>query len=263
MSLIVSLRIPDGIVVATDSLATSLDILEIASDIEAECPKCKEKIKLEDIKLPSIGIPISASSFTQKLFSFKEEYAISSCGQGIINNRSIFFHVKQFEKSNEEIDSLEQLVDTLVGYFETQLSQQYSNYKTEAPEDWRPLGFHINGYEAVEDRPVATTYEVYVGRNNIKRKIDSIGCTIGGYQQVVQKLWEIGKGNRKRQFKYPLFSLQDAIDLSEFLITTTSTFQRFSNEVPTVGGDIDIALITPFHKFQWIKKKDLMERLEG
>ena len=102
----------------------------------------------------------------------------------------------------------------------------------------------------------------HIGRKNIKRRRATIGCTIAGDLKVVQKLWEIGKEDQRLKFKYPLFSLQDAIDLSEFLITATGTFQRFANEVPTVGGEVDIALVTPFEGFQWIKRKKLMKTLE-
>ena len=57
------------------------------------------------------------------------------------------------------------------------------------------------------------------------------------------------------------FSLQDAIDYASFLIRTTSEYQRFSGKWQTVGGDIDIALITNRNGFQWIKQKPLYKML--
>ena len=45
MSLVVSLRVPDGIVIAADSLSTAQNTLEfIAEGIEIECPNCKKKL---------------------------------------------------------------------------------------------------------------------------------------------------------------------------------------------------------------------------
>ena len=50
-------------------------------------------------------------------------------------------------------------------------------------------------------------------------------------------------------------TLQDAIDYAIFLIRTTIDYQRFATMVPTVGGDIDVAIITHHGGFQWIQEK--------
>ncbi len=59
-----------------------------------------------------------------------------------------------------------------------------------------------------------------------------------------------------------MFSLQDAIDYAKFLIRTTADYQRFSGRMPTVGGEIDVALITNRHGFRWIAQKSLYQLLE-
>lgn len=265
MSLVVSLRVPDGIVTAADSLSTAQNLLEfVAESIELDCPHCKRTMKGPEIKLPPIPVPFSASSYTQKLFSLHEAFALGYVGQGIINERSVYYHVKEFERSSQDDWNLVETRDKLIYYFEGELHHQFPGYEEKAPEKWYPVGFHLNGYEELEGKPVPVTYEVYVGRKNVVRRRDRIGCTIGGDLKVIQKLWDIGKEDPRLQFKYGLLSLQDAIDLSEFLINATSTFQRFANEVPTVGGEIDIALLTPapLRGLKWIKRKKLLEILE-
>ena len=57
-------------------------------------------------------------------------------------------------------------------------------------------------------------------------------------------------------------SLQDAVDYAEFLIQSTMGVQRFANMIPTVGGEIDIALITNYTHFRWIKAKSLARMIE-
>ena len=37
---------------------------------------------------------------------------------------------------------------------------------------------------------------------------------------------------------------------------------KASTESLPVGGDVDVALITPFHGFQWLKRKSIMEVLD-
>ncbi len=262
MSLVVSLRVPDGIVVAGDSLSTSQNLLEfVAQNVEVECPRCKETVTGGELRLPPVPIPFSASSYTQKVFSLYEEIALAYHGQGVVNNRSVYYHVKEFERSNDA-GSLVAVRDRLITHLEKQLIAQFPKHQEDAPPDWRPVSFHLNGYEETDGQRLGVTYVVSIGRENKIERWDQVGCTIGGDLRVVQKLWEIGENDPRRKFNYGLFSLQDAIDLSEFLIKTTSTFQRFANELPTVGGEVDIALLTPFHGFQWIRRKELMETLE-
>ncbi len=266
MSLVVSLRVPDGIVVAADSLSTAGSLIEIEfGDATFECPHCKEQVPPSVTSLPAMRIPFSASSYTQKLFPLHKRFAVSCYGDGIVNGRSMYYHLNQFErehgKSNDPRD-LPGTVQDLVTYFEEQLLEQYPKYREDAPSGWSPVRLHVNGYQEAGGRELATTHTVRFGRETAVDKFDTVGCTVGGDTLLIQKLWEIGEKDPRRQFKYPLFSLQDAVDLSEFLVGTASTFQRFANEVPTVGGAVDLALVTPFHGFRWIRRKPLMERLE-
>ncbi|TFH65071.1 MAG: hypothetical protein E4G91_03795 [Candidatus Zixiibacteriota bacterium] len=57
--------------------------------------------------------------------------------------------------------------------------------------------------------------------------------------------------------------LQDAIDYARFLIRISIDFQRFTDgtkedpgSIPGVGGDIDIAVVTP-SGFEWVSRKNL------
>jgi hypothetical protein len=59
-------------------------------------------------------------------------------------------------------------------------------------------------------------------------------------------------------------TLQDAVDFCVLMTRTTESIQKFSDGtllapggVPGVGGEIDIAIITPEKGFTWLKKKKL------
>lgn len=56
-------------------------------------------------------------------------------------------------------------------------------------------------------------------------------------------------------FVQPGMPFQDAIDLAEFLIDATVQFVRFNPGADTVGGPVDIAGITKHEGFKWIKRK--------
>jgi hypothetical protein len=49
--------------------------------------------------------------------------------------------------------------------------------------------------------------------------------------------------------------IQDAIDLAEFLVSVTINFYRFGGGAPTVGGPIESAAITKYEGFKWVKRK--------
>jgi len=49
--------------------------------------------------------------------------------------------------------------------------------------------------------------------------------------------------------------IQDAIDLTYFLADTAAKFSLFSLNAPTVGGAIDVATITKHEGFKWIQRK--------
>lgn len=49
--------------------------------------------------------------------------------------------------------------------------------------------------------------------------------------------------------------IQDAIDLAVFLVDATIMFSRFTPGAPTVGGPIEVAAITKHEGFKWVRRK--------
>lgn len=52
------------------------------------------------------------------------------------------------------------------------------------------------------------------------------------------------------------FSEQASIDFVDFLVDIMKKAQKFSNKLPTVGGETHIAIITKSHGFKWISKEE-------
>jgi 20S proteasome alpha/beta subunit len=66
--------------------------------------------------------------------------------------------------------------------------------------------------------------------------------------KVVQDLYEA--------LVLPAMPIQDAIDLAKYLVETTMGFSKFSiNRAKTVGGPIEIAAITKHEGFRWVARK--------
>jgi hypothetical protein len=58
-------------------------------------------------------------------------------------------------------------------------------------------------------------------------------------------------------FVLPAMPIQDAIDLARFLVETTAGFVRFSilKQPKTVGGPVEIAAITKYEGFRWVQRR--------
>jgi len=91
-------------------------------------------------------------------------------------------------------------------------------------------------------------------------------------QEAARRLGEEEVVNQLRGLEYQInwgaMTLQDAIDFCILAIKTTSAIQRFSDgvvldpgDIPKVGGDIDLAVITRDKGFIWVKKKNIV--IEG
>lgn len=263
MTLVVSLRVPDGVVIAADSLqTTSGQIIPGVKDLKVKHPKTGEDIPIGDLNFPPITIPTSTYSFAQKLFPFKKKYGIATFGSAIINGRTIYNHIKNLEKNtNDIINSAQEVGELIREYFSKQLKEDLKKTGKNIPPNALVIGFQIVGFESPDDL-IGHTIEVNIGQKSKLNVIDGIGCTVSGDTAVVKSLWKLNEDQRNR-INYGSFSLKDACDYAEYLINTTSSHQRFANMIPTVGGAVDIALLTNYSEFKWIKYKELTKILEN
>jgi hypothetical protein len=267
MTLNVSLRVPDGIVLASDSLATLIANINQKMNVSAKCPTCTSVFQITDVQTPPMKIPSSTWPYAQKMYPLKGRFGMATFGSGFVNNRSIYNHVvelaSKFPVAVEGECHLDKMAEFIVEYFKAELMKEWVKHGVNAelqPDDYRPFGFHLVGFknDAGGD-PVPTTYVLNIGKAPSIEKYDQIGCAVTGDQAVVKRLWPSdGRGGANFQ----AFSLQDAIDYAKFLIRTTADFQRFSGNLPTVGGDIDVALITNHRGFRWIHQKELYRVLD-
>ena len=263
MTLIVSVRTPDGVVIASDSLLPLVGQGSLEAPVDVTSPEGNHKQKIQQ---PSVfPLPQKTFSYAQKIFPFCGKFGIGVFGAaGLLENKSIYSIIRLFEQELKETspirvtDIAEKIGNEIHGLLKEQFKRENTSVDT-IPEDQAVLGFQVIGYDGTDPK----TVEVHLGKAVHRRVQRVFGSTISGSQEVVQAIWGLYKTQPENQPPYPLFSLQDAIDYAEFLIRTTIDHQRFSRTMPSVGGDIDIALVTLFDGFQWIRQKPLGEVLEG
>lgn len=260
MTLVVSVRVPDGIVIGADSLSTTHSSLSFKGNIETTCPECGKEIKLSDLPGPKIRIPVSNFPSAQKLFPVGNNFGVAFFGMSIINGITIYNHIRSNNKKWEKFTEVSELAKSLGEYLQGEVNTQFKDI-AEAPKNFCPLGFQLVGFDK-ESKPWGRTVVVSIGKG-IKTKIDNkIGCTFSGEGDVVRKLWEL-REQMGLGALYESFSLQDAVEYVDFLIGTTAKFQKFANMIPTVGQPVDIAVVTRYAGFKWIKCKEYTKILES
>ena len=267
MTLNVSLRVPDGIVLASDSLATLMQMINQKMNVVGDCKKCGERIEIKDVPTPPMTVPSSTWPYAQKMYPIQERYGMATYGAAFVNNRSIYNHITEmtdnFPPVDTNADHLEKMTSFLVTYFQDQLLAECKKTGVDInlqPDTWSPFGFHLVGFTKDSNGdPEPHTHLIRIGKKPVVERYSSIGCTWSGDGSVVGLLWP---KDGRNVASWGTFSLQDAIDYARFLIRTTADYQRFSGRLPTVGGEIDIALVTNRRGFRWIAQKDLYRILE-
>ena len=232
MTLIVSVPVNDGIVIAGDSFTT----LTTRAPQETPDPE-----------------PIKTFPHVQKILPFYDKFGIGFCGRASIEGNSATMYIREFE---HELKTEGVYFDTVDEAAQT-ISEVMSNV------DWEEDSFtlFVAGYNGQNAKIV----EIRGTEDGIKvTNFEAMRCYVAGDTEVAECIAAIH--GEPEDLDYPpfnLFSLQTAINYAQFLIRTTIEFQRFSRRVSTVGGAIDVAVVTPEDGFHWIQRQPISPVLQG
>lgn len=253
MTLIASTRVPDGIIIAADSVSSITAMgRALSAKGKTKCPHCGQEHEFSaPIQLPMGPGVTSTLPYSQKLQSLWAKYGLGTHGTGMLGNRSVFAIIQEFEHQYQDTNDPRKVADALASHLQSEVAKMSDFDKI--PNNTYALGFQVVGYK--EGSPF--TFSVDVGKKTQIKDWGGFGTTVSGNTFVATKLWELkGLGPQMEQ-PYPAWSVQDAADYCEFLIEITAKYQRFANVIPTVGGEIDIGLVLPGNRFKWMKRKQL------
>ncbi len=239
MSFIVTLYVPEGIVMAADSRLT----MNIQKKLSNDTSRVESFI---------------ASDNNQKLYLIDQRFGLSFCGEAAINNIPLAGFINTFieEKISPDTDIME-IPEALITYF---------NEIAVKPK----ITFHLTGYRVEDGISVPYAFighinKGYYSRINVKNDQISHGCSWGGESDIFARLVlpvkvknQRGEWNelRHQDIPYNFFTLQDAIDFAIYAIHTTIQTIRFQIRPKTVGGPIDVLILKPGENPRWIQKKN-------
>jgi hypothetical protein len=231
MSLVVTVYVPSGIVMAADSRMNAM----------------RTERREEGGTKSVLQQQIVLSDNANKIIELRKVTAgMSVYDSHMIANQPIESHIQRFESEVlDPEDDIDAVADKFMAFF-------HENHPKER------VGFHVAGYRTQGKARVPvvlvghTTRETEVRRVNLNEKGDvQYGVVRAGDTAIANRL--IDKAS------LPLFSamtLQDAVDYAVHLIRTTIETMRFEPRFPSVGGPIDVLVVRP-DGMQWVQRKEL------
>jgi hypothetical protein len=270
MTIVVCVRVNDGIVLASDSATTFSDTLTgIAVKVYNHADKIFNLIK---------GEPIGAMTY----------------GNGSIGNASISTLSKDLRQRLSSCDAADSYSLDLSKYTIQDVARKSAEFFREVYQKEYPtgsqtyfMGYRICGYST--GQPLPEAWEVMIGDNAPPAPVSlydtsipaaSFGPRWAGETEAIDRLI-LGTSSKLRdlfqtqgltpdqaqnaylgavgQLKVDLhmaaMPIQDAIDLARFLAETAARFTHFSLRAPTIGGMIELATVTKHEGFKWVSRK--------
>ena len=241
MSIIITVYVREGIVMAADSRLT-LNVPRTTPDKQTHI------------------LSITSSDSAKKLFLAPNNVGIATCGPADIGGVPIAGFVESFivEKLKDKSLTAEQVASDLKVYF--------------GALGVRPgTVFHVAGYVKVNEALDQTLFLVDPAAGSLSQlnPANQQGANWSGEIDVLQRLLNnvslIQPGGLNPialpffGVPFEFFTLQDAIDFAFYGIRSTIDTLRFQAREKTVGGPIDVLVITPDNS-HWIAQKQLSVR---
>jgi hypothetical protein len=274
LTIAISIKVSDGIVLAADSAGTIItrDQTGNTKDVVNIYNSANKVFNL--LK----GLPVGAATW----------------GDGAIGLYSISTLIKDFRKllKNSEsdlwVDPSCYTISDICLKFKKFLDEELSKPSRSPSEQC--TGFYISGYSSGER--FAETWIVEINKGQCGNPIEivpkdlqssinwagqpeAISRLMMGYsmsllkclqnegigKDTISKIIEICQNKLGSYLALSSMPIQDTIDLAEFLVNTTIGYVRFSPGSNTVGGPIDIAAITKHEGFKWVRRKHYYDSL--
>lgn len=264
MTIVVSVKVTDGIVLASDSATTFVDNSGTPVKVYNNANKIFNLVK---------GLPLGAMT-----------YGAGSIGPASVATLSKDLRIQlsddaspyYFDRQNYTV---EDVAKKCQAFFRDRFVESYPQGLPNYMMGYRVCGYGSHdrlpqGWEIfVTNEPDIPPTRFYPGEDHFGPRWAGDGealnrLVLGFSEQVIAAMVEGGLaaefvGDVRQQFLdkayrdmfLPAMPIQDAIELARFLAETAAKFQHFSLLAETIGGPIEIATITKHEGFKWVSRK--------
>lgn len=235
MSFLIAVHVNEGIVLASDRRTTYTNTKTVGDKV-----------------IQRIGIHTTNS--TDKTFICPNNAGISTCGDASLLGKPITGFIQEMIRERISVDcKVRDMPQIIVDYF---------NSLQTVPD----THFIVAGYDEIDSSKQQLLYKINVKQ----RKIETINTSLQGASwdgetstlirliQNVSVKMENGEyvDLPSEDILWGYFTLQDAVDFARYAVETTIQTMRFKNVVETVGGKVDLLVITP-DETRWLQKEGL------
>lgn len=236
MSFLIAVHVNEGIVIASDRKTTYTDTQTIGDKV-----------------VQRIGIHTTET--TDKTFICPNGAGISTCGEASLQGKPITGYIQDMIRLHISKETkVEDMPEVIIGFF---------NDLEVVPD----TTFIVAGYQRTDEG----TKEQKLFKINVKAKskecinTDSQGATWDGETTTLTRLIQNVAVKAQdgtyvdlpyEEILWGYFTLQDAVDFARYAAETTIQTMRFKNVIETVGGNVDILVLTP-DETKWLQKEEL------
>ena len=217
MSLLVTVLVHDGIVMASDSRTTYIN---------------NNKVRYTDS--------------TYKTFLMDGKIGISLCKDATINGRTIEYHINNFMIKYKGTN-IQNVPNLLRNYFLMLNSTCDISFFVAGYDNGIPHIYRVFTQGGIETCPSNGPCSYWEGERDVPSRLFSNVYLKNGFNYTIHDEYELAIYD---------FSIQDAVDYAKFLIETTEKCMNFQRRNVTVGGPIDFLIIKPDCAC-WLKRKEL------
>lgn len=236
MSLVVTVFVPEGIVIAGDSR------------LSLTYPTKDQATQKEFLQT------ITASDSNDKIFLVKDRFGLGTFGAADIQGMPIAGFINRFvEEKVTDATEIDQIPQLLLEFFGE-------------PYKFPDVSFYIAGFKV--ENGVSSQHIHFLNiasktTNRINTAQNRFGANWGGEIEIMSRLLspiKLKQGDswsdlNAAPLPFNIFTLQDAIDFSIYAVRATIESFRFQQRPKTVGGAIDILVLKPGEKPFWVAKK--------
>jgi len=236
MTIITVLVLPEGIILGADTQTTIF--------ISEKDSSGNEKFT-----------PVNFFRNSQKIFDLtvrnKNIFALSQFGIANPGGKPLSTHVFSIREilereEDNKLNSVESVSEIILTYF-----KQFSEKQRFG------LGFYISGFNKEEDKVIPCVHLINFKKSqNGNYEVEDTQVFKGTYNiawageggWIISKLIKLSdpnKGIPRSVIPYSLLSLNDGVELTEYLINTVIGFERFQSRFPSCGGKARISVLTP------------------